>query len=709
MSSLQQSQGSTAIPHLVKPKLTIDTRVHTKPTVDPLSTQSAPVYTRQERGIPPIHQAVDRHCMKVAEMMNSPTWRSQRAGPSVEDDRTPSESLDPDDTSTPNSLGPCVEHDGECLSMREHKDVNGLFHDLARQRAQRRHADSGISLGREAEAMSVLGIHPLSEIQDSPANTFIISAAVPKGATFPHGTINGQLHPVMVPAERPEIQSKIMEDDLSFELTSEDEHLRSRETGFQNSPRSLSHSHGQRERREALDEQGSFEGEQMKKSKERDIRQLMERDGAIKSVNSQHASPQRNHRSDPEDRLRFRGLLGRLQHDAEALKDERMDKVTLDDPAIVSFAPKKSAQHSTSKEFAAQRLSEEKKCPTKGKHHVPSDSGYASPSIRSRSSTQTQSRSRPSTSDEIGTEPVPFLHGIANSKDSKPESSSKPSTLNPAAKVFSSANDHSASPKKRDHLAFPPVPGHVLSSPPLAQPQLGAGIQPQSLGYNALPNFASPLTNLALAQPGLLQLSSALLPQTSPFAQAAMPPPPGFGLTASFAPGFQSPGTMPSLPLLPPQSGIGLPGLANSPGLVATPGPIPSDFTGAFQHQLPAIPLCNNPAHQSSPALSVNQGFPVPTMPQLAPPMPPASMLSPAQRVPVPPPVAPVAPVVNPIFRKSVPKPKVPNTTGQQYWEYMHELRRTFEPGYAQKSKQNQQKRYMKQQIHQGGGTTDQT
>ncbi|KKY31067.1 hypothetical protein UCDDA912_g08991 [Diaporthe ampelina] len=70
--------------------------------------------------------------------------------------------------------------------------------------------------------------------------------------------------------------------------------------------------------------------------------------------------------------------------------------------------------------------------------------------------------------------------------------------------------------------------------------------------------------------------------------------------------------------------------------------------------------------------------------------------------------MGPAAPVVNPIFGKNVPKPKVPNTTGQQYWEYWHELRRTFEPGYAQKSKQNQQKRYMKQQIHKNECTTDQ-
>lgn len=698
------------MPHFVRPKLTIDTRAHTKPNVDPLSTQSAPAYTRQDRGIPPMHRVVDRHCTKVAEMMNSPTWRSQRPGPNVVDDSTPSEPLGPRDVHTPNSLEYCVDDDdGECHSIREHGDGNGTLPDLTRQRTQRRHADGVISLGRDAEAMSILGIHPFSELPNRPANAFIISAAVSNGAAYPRGSMYGELQPVMIPWGRPNIQSKTAEDELSFDLTSEDEYLRSLETGFQSSPKPLNHSPSEPESGELLNGQEFIEGEEVKKNKERDIHQLMERDEAIKSVNSQHASLRRNHRPDPEDKLRFQELLDRLRYDADAFIDDRTDKVVLNDPAIVSFAPKMSAQHSSNKEFAPQRHIEEKRCPPKGNHHISSDSGYASPTTRSRPSTRTQSRSRPGTSDEIGSEPVIIQHGKVDSKDSEPDRSSKFSTLNPAAKVFSSANDHSASPKKRGGLAPAPVPDHAFFSPSLAQAQFATGIQSQNFGYNAVPNFTSPLTNLALTHPGLLQLPSALIPQISPFAQAVLPPPPGIGLTGNLPPCIQSPGTMPSLPLLPPPSRVALPGLANSPGLMSTPGPISSDFTGAFHQQLPTIPSCNNPAHQSAPAFSAAQGFPAPTMPQLAPPVPPASLLSPNHGAPVPPPMAPAAPVVNPIFRKNVPKPKVPNTTGQQYWEYWHELRRTFEPGYAQKSKQNQQKRYMKQQIHKNGGTTDQT
>ncbi|KAK7721595.1 hypothetical protein SLS64_001044 [Diaporthe eres] len=557
--------------------------------------------------------------------------------------------------------------------------------------------------------MSILGIHPFSELPNRPANAFIISAAVSNGAAYPRDNVYGELHPVMIPWGRPNIQSNTAGDELSFDLTSEDEYLGSHEAGLQSSLRSLSHSPSQPESEEMFNDQEFIEGENMKKErKARDIHQLMERDEAIKSVNSQNAPPRHNHRPDPEDKLRFQGLLGRLRYDAEAFVDDGTDKVALNDPAIVSFAPKKSAQHSSNKEFALQRHIEENKCPPKGNHHLSSDSGYASPTTRSRPSTRTQSRSRPGTSDETGSEPVPIQHGKVDSKDSEPDRPSKFSTLNPAAKVFSSANDHSASPKKRGGLAPAPVPDDAFFSPSLAQAQFATGIQSQNFGCNALPNFASPLTNLALTPAGLLQLPAALIPQTSPLSQAVLPPPPGIGLTAHLPPGFQSPGTMPGLPLLPPPSRVALPGLAHSPGLMSTSGPISSDFTGAFHQQLPTIPSCNNPAHQSAPAFSATQSFPAPTIPQLAPPVPPASLLSPNHGASVPPPMAPAAPVVNPIFRKNVPKPKIPNTTGQQYWEYWHELRRTFEPGYAQKSKQNQQKRYMKQQIHKNGGTTDQ-
>lgn len=698
MSTLQKAQGKTAMSRLARPKLTIDTQAQAKSHPDLLSTQSAPVGTRQEKGIPPMYQVVDRHCTKVAEMMNSPTWRSQRPGPTAVDNGAPFEPLESHQAYTPSPLALCVEDDEQWDSTGEQGGANGTFYSPNRQRAQRRRADSSISLGRDAEAMSILGIHPLSEVPDSPTKTFIIAASVPNGAAHTCGAIYGELQPVIIPNKRFNFQKKYPGDDLSSEPSSEYDCLENNATDSQGWPPSSYHSSSQSQS-ERLDGQGAFES-QRAKYKERDIRLLMERDAAIKSVNSQHASPRRHYRPDPEDSQRFQGLLGRLRCEAEPSKDSPTDGIALNDPAIVSFAPKKSVQDSADEGLAAEFHSRVNTCLPKGKRHTPSDSGYAS-------STRALSRSRHRNSDEIGSEPMSIQTGKVSSQDSEADRSSKSSTLNPAAKVFSLTNGHDASPVK-PNIFTSYVPNRAFLSPPLAQAQFDTNMHSQSLGCGALPSLGSPLVNLALSQAGLLQVSPALLPQTVPFPLPAIPPPPGFGLPTSLTPGIAGLGNFPSLPLRPSPSALGLTRPAQPPSSVPTSGPVPPDFMGAFHHQLPTVPSCNNPAHQSDVAFSASQGFPAPTMPQLAPPAPPASLFSPTNRGPMPPPMTPVAPVVNPIFRKNVPKPKVPNTTGQQYWEYWHELRRTFEPGYAQKSKQNQQKRYMKQQIHKNGGMTDQ-
>lgn len=713
MSTLQQAHGNTARSRPLKPKLTIDTRAPPKPGIDQNSTQSAPVGTRQERGIPPMHQAVDRHCAKVAEMMNSPTWRSRRPGLSSVDDDSPYKPLNSHDaydpSPSPRPLTYSLENDRNSHSLEEHKIGNGSSADLVTRRNQgRRHADSGIYLSQDGEAMSILGIHPFSEIPESPSNTFIISAAVSRGSAPPENIIFGNLQSVLTHRTRSSIRLNTAEDELSFELDPDDQFLGHHESSFQSPPQILSHLSTHPQCGESLNEEDLFQGE-VNHDKQRDIHRLMEQDEAIKIVNSQHASPRLRGRSDPEDKQRFRDLLGRLQYEIEALDDGRTNQPTLNDPAIVSFAPKTSDQHYSSKNLVAQSDAAERTSLQTKKNHAPSDSGYASPTAHSRPSTRAQSRSRHGTSDDVGPEPITIQHEKFDSKDSSLDRSSKSSALNPAAKEFSSTNAHSVPSRKRVGLAPPPVPDHAFLTPPQTQAHFGASIQAPGVGFTTLPNLSSPLTNLGFTQPGLLQLSPAMLPQASPFSHAALPPPPGFGLTANIPSTIPSPGIMSGLPVLSPPSVTGLPGLANSPGLVPASGPICSDFAGAFHQQLPSFPSCNNPAHQSVPTFSATQGFQAPTMPQLAPPAPPSSVFSPGHGVSVTPPMAPVAPVVNPLFRKNVPKPKVPNTTGQQYWEYWHELRRTFEPGYAQKSKQNQQKRYMKQQVHKSGGSADQS
>ncbi|KAG8168767.1 hypothetical protein KVR01_001516 [Diaporthe batatas] len=708
MSPSRKSQDSTATSRSAKPKLTIDTRVYPKPAVDPPSTQSAPVGTRREKGIPPMYQATDRHCTKVAEMMSSPTWRSQRPWTSGVEDGAPFELLDAHHTYNPSPLAPCVEDDGKLDWHNEREDTNDVFQSPVRQRTRRRHADSGISLGRDAEAMNIIGIHPLSDMPGipNPNKTFIISASLSNGPAHARGAMYGELQPVIAPKRRSEFQNKFVQDDLSYELLSSEHNseygsLENGEKARHGPPPSLCHPSGQFHGEGGQDEQGILD---RTKYRAWDFHLLMERDAAIKSVNS-HQAPQTPHRRpDPEDTQRFQGLLGRLRRGTEALKESPSGNNTLNDPAIISFEPKENKQRFSHRE---QKVPfKRSKSPPKGNQkrnqHAPSDSGYAS------SSTRTQSRSRHGTSDEIGFQPVAAQNGRVGSKGSGPDRSPKSSTLNPAAKEFSLTNNHSA-PLVERNLLKSPASTRTFLSPPLGHAPFGIGIHPQSFGYNnTLPIFDSPFANLALPPPASLQVSPALLPQTVPFPLPALPPQPGLGFGPSLAAGIHGLGSIPSLPLRPSPSSLGLARQPQPPESAPVSGPIPSEFVGAFHQQLPTMPSCNNPAHQNDAALNAAQGFLAPTMPQLPPPAPPASLFGPTHNTPVPASIAPPASVVNPIFRKNVPKPKVPNTTGQQYWEYWHELRRTFEPGYAQKSKQNQQKRYMKQQVYKNGGTVDQ-
>lgn len=643
-----------------------------------------------------MYQAADRHCTKVAEMLS---WRSQRSRPTIDEEGALFEPLDSQyASSTPSPLAPCGEDDEKWYPSSEQEDTNEVYHSPTRQRAQRPHADSGISLGRYAEAMNILSIHPLSEVPDVPNEAFIISTSVSSGPARGRGAIYGELQPVMIPKRRSELQTKIDEDDLSSEPNSEYGLLENNEKVLYASPPSPCRQSGQSHSEEGQDEQGVLD---TRKYRARDIHLLIERDAAIESVDSQHAPHQPHQRPDPEATRRFEGLLGRLCRETETLKESPNGKNTLNDPAIVSFAPQEDIQHSASRELAPELTLE--RCrfsPNRNHRHAPSDSGYAS------SSTRTQSRSRHGASDETGLEPVTIQNGKVGSKDPGSGRCPKSSTLNPAAKAFSSTNEHSASAKR--NILESSVPNNTFLQPPLGQAQFGTGIHSQGYGYSALPNFDSPLANLSHLQPASLQVSPALLPQAVPFPLPALPHPPGLGFTPSLAAGIPGFGNIPSLPLRPSPSSLGLTRPPQPLGSVPMSGPIPSEFVGAFHQQLPTVPSCNNPAHQSDGSFSGAQSFLAPAMPQLAPPAPPASLFSPTHSASVPPPIAPAAPVVNPIFRKTVPKPKVPNTTGQQYWEYWHELRRTFEPGYAQKSKQNQQKRYLKQQIHKNGGTTDQ-
>ncbi|ROW00816.1 hypothetical protein VMCG_06451 [Cytospora schulzeri] len=701
MATLRQGQSNTVAVRPSKPSLTIDTQAAPKSGVDLSSVQSAPVGTRQEKGIPPMYQYADRYCAKVAEMMNTPTWRSQRPGPAVVDD-----------SGTHSSIG-----DRDYVQLPDHHKENNLGGENSSGNAERRpeklhHDVNKIQMGRDGEAMSILGIHPFLETPETPessADTFIISATLCDEARSPVNAVFGEMHPFRIPRKRSGIQSKTAEDEDYSEHSREDDYMHSYKESAQSSPRSVSDSPGHVRARNQKKDEDHMAREEAVKEKVRDIHELMERDEAIESVNYEHVSPRRRGPATPEEERRFRGILGRLQ---PRNSGERMEKPTLVDPAIICFGHKRQEEGNGYGNFMAQLRAAEKKYLEENRQNTRSDSGYASPTTYSRPSTRARSRSRQDSSDDAAADTLSGQHHKFASKDSGIDSPSKHSILNPAAKEFSFANSAGDSPTRKGERVHLPVFDNFYSPPQESQninisfapTRPAAAFQSPGLGFNGLSSHITGPMNL-FTTPGLPQASQRILSQTSNLPNTNMPPPPGFGHTGTFAPLGGATGPLPNLahPL-----GLGLPGLSPPAGLVSTPRLVHSGLAGPFHHQLPATASCNNPAHQSISPFNSSHVSPVPPITTLPPPAPPAPLLPRVTNARLPPPAAPTAPGVAPYIRKNVPKPKVPNTTGQQYWEYVHELRRMYEPGYAQKSKANQQKRFMKQ-LHKKGDTAGQS
>lgn len=665
-----------------------------------------------------MYQFADRYCIKVAEMMSTSTRRSQRPGPVIVDDSAPHSPDANHDYLTTDYL--------ENVSIQHRKEnkfdgFNNFEHGGRRSQKSRNLTDE-VYLGRGGEAMSILRIHPFPETPDKPessTDTFIISAAACQEANSPVNTVFAELHSFRIPKKRAGIQSKTAEDDSFSEHSRENDYLRDHKESAQSSPRSVSDSPGHvRARNQKNDEEEHAAREEAAKERVRDIYELMERDEAIDSVNFEHVSPRRRRPVTPEEERRFRCLLGRLQ---PRMAGEQTVNPSLVDPAVISFTPKKNDKGYGVSNLRAQFRAAEEEYRSKGEQRSRSDSGYTSPETYSRPSTRGQSKTRQEISEGTGTETFPIQHQNIGSNDSGFVSPSKHSTLNPAAKEFSFTNVTSGFPTKRGGLSRAPVPDNLYFTPQLPPSNTAsitlaehdAAFQLPGLGLNGLPAHINIPINLVAR--GMPQASPNILSHINSLPNTTLPPPPGFGPLGAFpslggaprpVPGLAPP---PGLGLSPPPGFSPPPGLAPMPGLISMSRIVPSGSTGPFHHQFPAAASCNNPAHQNISPFDNSHASPRPSMTPLPPPAPPASFVPQVTNAPVlPSPTAPAAPVAAPFIRKNVPKPKVPNTTGQQYWEYVHEMRRMYEPGYAQKSKANQQKRFMKQ-LNKNGGTTTQS
>lgn len=571
--------------------------------------------TRQEKGIPPLYQLVDRHCEKLAEMMNSPTWRSQNPGAHLVN---PSVKFSASVISNDHQgRGPITSEEGiydDVHDEHELEDDNFSIH-VPSSSSGTTLVDE-VQLSRDSEVVRLIGLHPFLK---TPDGTYILSAATSSNASSPRDASHGEMWRVKLSQRR----------------------IGTRSEPFKESERPPTGAGREDSGDDCIHIKTKSE------ELEDDARELMKQDEAIRSI-SHSLRPGRCQvrATSPDEKQRFGGILERLRNQRSAQR--LSDNPSLGDPAVIAFAPQ--AEDSTDVTMRSE--------------HERSDSGYAS-----------QRRERGS-SGASSTEAFKVQHLQGGSNDSGYESPSKNSTLNPAAKEFSSGSKRSSPVKpsvfpRPAHIDskfwFPPPlpPGLAVLNPPCLNDPISNPIQPP---------WYSPMAN---ANPSLIPFGAAQSGLLPPFPSTLTPP--GLGI----------PGPVPSLASF---TGLGLsPGHCQPCVHGSIPGLAAPCYHGPFHQQMPSLMTCNNPTHQGLPSFNP----PVVAPPLQAPPAIttlPVHVAAPAQASP--------GTVSLP---KHVPKPKVPNTTGQQNWELMHELRRTHEPGYALKCKEKQKKRHLKQLEKTGG------
>lgn len=640
-----RDQGHTASFRFPKPNLTIDTSSPSKFAPDTNPAQSAPVGTRQEKGIPPMYQAFDRYCDKLAEMMDSPTWRSQNPGPHVPKVAAMTISspvTGNDDTKTPSSSNrEDTMRDAGLKGNSPHafQDFGQCEQDLHNDPPR---ADE-IYLGQDSELIKVHSIYRFPIIPQTSTNgTYIIAASVSRDPSRPQANSYGETQDIYISELSYELGGKTAERSGILDTAQQEDDISDQEKSSRGSSRHDSspdevHA-GQETKREQLDA-GAV--------------QLMKLDPAIESINHWSRSPRRQHQPSPNGEERFRGLLERLKPQ-EHIDPKAVDAL-LNDPAILKIGPGTSNR----------------------RKHAHNDSGYGSEASRPR--TREQSRATNRTSDTRSSETFSVEQKSNGPNGSELDKSSKNSSLNPAAQEFSSAKSHYSSPVKTGGLPrsdvpnVPVVPQHWETTWSFSPPRIGAA------SNHSAGTWSRPLADgifPSMGYPPMQQASFPILPGVPPhpspgFTGAMMPPLPGTN-PLHFAPALPS---FPELPLgMAPPIGLGLSGIAQPLSLTA-----PS-LASPFHQQLPYTISCNNPSHLNLGTLGAQ-------------PLPAAVSM-----VQTPQTATTSMHVGQPSFiPKHVPKPKVPNRELQQNWELMHELRRMHEPGYAQKCKEKQRKRFMRQ------------
>ncbi|KAJ4396509.1 hypothetical protein N0V93_000728 [Gnomoniopsis smithogilvyi] len=387
--SKQRQEGALVKARPSRPNLTLDTQPPLRPLANDTCARSAPVGTRQDKGFAPMYQAGDIHCAKLAEMMNSPTWRSQN--PAAYIGHTYVQHPPPSSEETPQTVS----------YHKEHVTQSSRTTGLAKQDSHYSCSTGEVlRLGRRGDDIEILGIQSFLESPESSNNTFIISAAISQQGLRPH---------------------EAFPDNLSSQ--------------HGHSPHSLSLSTISPRQNETV-------RQEMGLKLEDSVQKIMEQDDAIQSINNSLRSPNRRRQATSDEQQRFRGLLDRLHQRSQEGNCNQSQAASFVDPAIIAYIPKQASPGTPTKRTTRHR----------------SDSGYASPSIYSRPSTRTQSRTGRESSDCADLDIIRVEHQKGGSHDSGfDESPSKNSVLNPTAKEFSFSSASNTSPVKK----FPFIPKHV--------------------------------------------------------------------------------------------------------------------------------------------------------------------------------------------------------------------------------------------------------
>lgn len=615
-----------------------------------------------EKGIPPLYHSYDSYIEQVAENMDSSAWRTHTPARETAEDSTNAAMFEVNKQTSHYAIN------NESTTL-EPSSAGAILHDaqIIKNHHIGKYDSDEIHLGHDFESIDIHSVQPLSLDAQNPTSTFLIEASIPCVVSDDERHYFRTTHDYDVASTKCDARLPGGAESQYDDMCKGYRQAAPQAKSITSSPSLSDLMEDVIEGRATINEQNqehpatrdSIPADEINASGARvqssaDTEESMKLNQEIQFLRSGSYSTVHQHQGSPAVDERFKDLIKRLRPQEHIEHDAATDAV-LRDPAIKRIG---------------------RAGPYRGNQRGPFDSSYTS-SIAFQPDTRSPSLAANNTSgsSEPGQPPQRSFH------DGRSGPPFKNSSLNPAAREFSSNQTHNISPSR-----YSAMPRPTAFSRPIV-PELGmmqrfaflGGVasseEAASLPYSSHPGDHSfPGLGHQLMEPEMFPNVPGILPALAPYNGLAMPAMPATN-PPSLAP------VLPSLPRFPPgiaqPAGLSMSGIAKPVSLTNSGL---SSLAGPFHQQLPFAISCNNPSHQA-------MAIPGPQI------LAPTSTLSTsAQNL-----AMRLHTGATHFIPRHVPKPRVPDSDQQQDWELMHELRRTHEPGYAQKCKEKQRKRFIKQ------------